>query len=672
MIYTGGAPESSMAYNPFFLQRPTDYSSLLAQQHYLSNIALHSPNYAASLLPKLQQSMGRGPLTPGDMFHPLHPRQLRSLEPPEADVQDDPKVELEGKDLWEQFHNIGTEMVITKSGRRMFPPFKARVSGLDKRAKYILLMDIVPVDDCRYKFHNSRWMVAGKADPEMPKRMYIHPDSPNTGEQWMQKVVSFHKLKLSNNISDKHGFVSITILNSMHKYQPRFHLVRANDILKLPYSTFQSFVFKETEFIAVTAYQNEKITQLKINHNPFAKGFRDTGGGKREKKKPAGGPPLSQSAQQHSISPDKGRADDLHSDDEDNEDTEICVDENDDVTPDVSSAMELKDIMETEKERHALKTSSPISHHSSDNEDRSPRPTPRDEVFRPDISSSLSPVSSIPNHNHSDVLNSTLRSSLDGGDSSDDSIRDDRRLSPKSPHISHKSDSDITIPKAPNRPPNVTVVQPSATHAMFPFMYPSAGLFSSSSSLPFPLGHMFFNSSGSSLPFATQLPFFASGQTDMNNLPTNHPLSLSLNGLTPPRGHNLLQPVFSTGSSSLQGNGSLSPSDGPSLGPIFPSRSNPRFTPYSLPSTKTTMATSTSPISATGHPLRDSAVSPGTVSPRMNGIPSATSSTARSPISLNIPSAFDTNNHSNELRNMERMLSGLERHRLYGLASSEK
>ena len=42
----------------------------------------------------------------------------------------------------------------------MFPPFKVRVSGLDKRAKYILLMDIVAVDDCRYKFHNSRWMVS--------------------------------------------------------------------------------------------------------------------------------------------------------------------------------------------------------------------------------------------------------------------------------------------------------------------------------------------------------------------------------------------------------------------------------------------------------------------------------------------------------------------------------
>ncbi|KAF3696211.1 T-box transcription factor TBX3 [Channa argus] len=195
--------------------------------------------------------------------------------------EDEPNVSLEASDLWTQFHEHSTEMVITKSGRRMFPPLKIRCNGMDKKAKYILLMDIVASDDCRYKFHNSCWMVAGKADPEMPKRMYIHPDSPATGEQWMSKAVNFNKLKLTNNISDKHGF---TILNSMHKYQPRFHIVKANDILKLPYSTFRTFVFSETEFIAVTAYQNDKITQLKIDNNPFAKGFRDTGNGRREKR----------------------------------------------------------------------------------------------------------------------------------------------------------------------------------------------------------------------------------------------------------------------------------------------------------------------------------------------------------------------------------------------------
>lgn len=102
----------------------------------------------------------------------------------------------------------------------MFPPFKVRCSGLDKKAKYILLMDIIAADDCRYKFHNSRWMVAGKADPEMPKRMYIHPDSPATGEQWMSKVVTFHKLKLTNNISDKHGFVSSIVFSFCPSLSP--------------------------------------------------------------------------------------------------------------------------------------------------------------------------------------------------------------------------------------------------------------------------------------------------------------------------------------------------------------------------------------------------------------------------------------------------------------------
>ena len=32
-------------------------------------------------------------------------------------VKDDPKVNLEHKELWSEFHKHGTEMVITKSGR---------------------------------------------------------------------------------------------------------------------------------------------------------------------------------------------------------------------------------------------------------------------------------------------------------------------------------------------------------------------------------------------------------------------------------------------------------------------------------------------------------------------------------------------------------------------------
>ncbi|TNN63694.1 T-box transcription factor TBX2b [Liparis tanakae] len=281
-VFTGTA----MAYHPFHAHRATDFpmSAFLAaaQPSFFPALSLPPGALTKPLTDHGLAGAAEAGLHPALSHHQAaHLRSMKSLEP-EEEVDDDPKVILEAKDLWDQFHKLGTEMVITKSGRRMFPPFKVRINGLDKKAKYILLMDIVAADDCRYKFHNSRWMVAGKADPEMPKRMYIHPDSPATGEQWMAKPVAFHKLKLTNNISDKHGF---TILNSMHKYQPRFHIVRANDILKLPYSTFRTYVFPETEFVAVTAYQNDKITQLKIDNNPFAKGFRDTGNGRREKRK---------------------------------------------------------------------------------------------------------------------------------------------------------------------------------------------------------------------------------------------------------------------------------------------------------------------------------------------------------------------------------------------------
>uniref|UniRef100_A0A8C7XE90 T-box transcription factor 4 n=1 Tax=Oryzias sinensis TaxID=183150 RepID=A0A8C7XE90_9TELE len=201
-----------------------------------------------------------------------HLRGMKSLEP-EEEVDDDPKVTLEAKDLWDQFHKLGTEMVITKSGRRMFPPFKVRINGLDKKAKYILLMDIVAADDCRYKFHNSRWMVAGKAEPAMPGRLYVHPDSPATGAHWMRQLVSFQKLKLTNNHLDPFGHI---ILNSMHKYQPRLHIVKAdeNNAFGSKNTAYCTHVFHETSFISVTSYQNHKITQLKIENNPFAKGFR--------------------------------------------------------------------------------------------------------------------------------------------------------------------------------------------------------------------------------------------------------------------------------------------------------------------------------------------------------------------------------------------------------------
>ncbi|XP_076675693.1 uncharacterized protein LOC143372923 [Andrena cerasifolii] len=202
------------------------------------------------------------------------------------------KVELLNQELWQQFHAETTEMIITKLGRRMFPSIQLTISGLERRARYCVLLEVELATDRRHKYvggggsgvddgcGNARgWTSAGPAEPQprIDRRIYLHPESPATGAHWMQHPLSFNKLKLTNNAVDPRTNV---VLTSMHKYVPRIWIIRCDDATRLSdlYShPASSFKFTETEFIAVTAYQNENITKLKINNNPFAKGFRETG-----------------------------------------------------------------------------------------------------------------------------------------------------------------------------------------------------------------------------------------------------------------------------------------------------------------------------------------------------------------------------------------------------------
>ncbi|NWV75709.1 TBX22 factor, partial [Dasyornis broadbenti] len=201
------------------------------------------------------------------------------------------QVELQGSELWRRFHDIGTEMIITKAGRRMFPSVRVKVKGLEPLQQYYIAIDVVPVDSKRYRYvyHSSQWMVAGNTDHScITPRLYIHPDSPCSGETWMRQIISFDRVKLTNNEMDDKGHVAACppaqiILQSMHKYKPRVHVIAQDSrfdlaqIQSLPAEGVQTFSFQETEFTTVTAYQNQQITKLKIDRNPFAKGFRDPG-----------------------------------------------------------------------------------------------------------------------------------------------------------------------------------------------------------------------------------------------------------------------------------------------------------------------------------------------------------------------------------------------------------
>ncbi|KAJ8353574.1 hypothetical protein SKAU_G00211410 [Synaphobranchus kaupii] len=191
------------------------------------------------------------------------------------------KVTLDNNNMWNEFYRCRTEMILTKQGRRMFPYCRFRISGMEPFQRYILVMDITPVDNVRYRWTGQQWEVTGRAEPHVLGRVFIHPDSPSSGHYWMQNPISFYKLKLTNNTLDQEGHV---ILHSKHRYLPRLHVVpadKATEVIQLNGPDVMTFTFPQTEFIAVTAYQNLRITQLKIDYNPFAKGFREDGPGQQ-------------------------------------------------------------------------------------------------------------------------------------------------------------------------------------------------------------------------------------------------------------------------------------------------------------------------------------------------------------------------------------------------------
>ncbi|XP_034143794.1 MAX gene-associated protein isoform X2 [Esox lucius] len=200
-------------------------------------------------------------------------------------------VTLENSSVWREFHRCGTEMILTKQGRRMFPYCRYRLSGLEPTRRYALVLSITPVDTYRHRWNLKEWEPSGPGEPhtQASSRVFPHQDSSALGKVWMANLVSFYKLKLTNHSLDQEGLV---LLHSMHHYRPSLHVIPVADAGGLGFDPklldvqllgpeVMTFTFPQTEFYAVTAYQNSKITQLKIDYNPFAKGFREESGSPR-------------------------------------------------------------------------------------------------------------------------------------------------------------------------------------------------------------------------------------------------------------------------------------------------------------------------------------------------------------------------------------------------------
>lgn len=93
----------------------------------------------------------------------------------------------------------------------------------------------------------------------------------SSSSDWSTKL--FHR-------NDLVLFDTQIILNSMHKYQPRFHVIldesekgnsRAN-LHEMNKDHLRTFIFAETQFMAVTAYQNHMVCVVQsmcFNWSPY-------------------------------------------------------------------------------------------------------------------------------------------------------------------------------------------------------------------------------------------------------------------------------------------------------------------------------------------------------------------------------------------------------------------
>lgn len=207
---------------------------------------------------------------------------IQCIHPARQTVQDmsgrsQISVELCHSDLWHAFHNLGTEMIITKTGRRMFPAIRVRIQGLETHKRYKVYLDFQQQDKHKYRYvyHSSKWMVSGTGEKMIPNQVHYHPDSPLDAAHLTSQVVSFERIKLTNSDKTRAGQVSLV---SMQKFIPRIHVESVlTDETEESENRHFIAIFPQTSFIAVTAYQNQEITRLKIARNPFAKGFREAG-----------------------------------------------------------------------------------------------------------------------------------------------------------------------------------------------------------------------------------------------------------------------------------------------------------------------------------------------------------------------------------------------------------
>lgn len=61
-----------------------------------------------------------------------------------------------------------------------------------------MVLEIVPLDDCQYRYKNGEWVLKGRGKDPPTKRFYMDRESPAFGSRWQMETVSFQCVRFAS------------------------------------------------------------------------------------------------------------------------------------------------------------------------------------------------------------------------------------------------------------------------------------------------------------------------------------------------------------------------------------------------------------------------------------------------------------------------------------------
>ncbi|CAL2051982.1 unnamed protein product [Caenorhabditis brenneri] len=192
------------------------------------------------------------------------------------------RVSLKNVDMWEKFYP-DNEMVVTRAGRKLFPDLRVKVEGLVPDVLYNVSFHLERVGNYKYTYRKDlesgifSWEEVSPVNEPFPIQKRNHIYGATLGAHWANFSVSFTSIYITNNSNfDQNSKMNPIILESMHKYQPVVTVQRLDNGWE------EEFRLTMTEFMAVTAFQNLRISDLKKQNNPRAR-YQDSSSQNRKR-----------------------------------------------------------------------------------------------------------------------------------------------------------------------------------------------------------------------------------------------------------------------------------------------------------------------------------------------------------------------------------------------------